>query len=150
MKLKMGKNNGGFSLIEVLAAISIMAIVIGPICAGMVVSARLNARCETLLQEQLAVKSAIETLLAEGVSAEYNEEGELVITNETETLGNVTVEFEPYSFDDEQQPAPTPSECEEQELPIAYNVTATSESGRVVVSTIIRAAPPAEGGDADA
>lgn len=150
MKLKMGKNNGGFSLIEVLAAISIMAIVIGPICAGMVVSARLNARCETLLQEQLAVKSAIETLLAEGVSAEYNEEGELVITNETETLGNVTVEFEPYSFDDEQQPAPTPSEGEEQELPIAYNVTATSESGRVVVSTIIRAAPPAEGGDADA
>lgn len=150
MKLKKGKNNGGFSLIEVLAAISIMAIVIGPICAGMVVSARLNARCETLLQEQLAVKSAVETLLAEGVSAEYDEEGELVITNETEALGNVTVEFEPYSFDDAQQPAPTPSEGEEQELPIAYNVTATSESGRVVVSTIIRAAPPAEGGEADA
>lgn len=140
MKLKKGKNSGGFSLIEVLAAISIMAIVIGPICAGLVVSARLNARCETLLQDQLAVKSAVETLMAEGVQAKYDTENEkLVITNGE--FSGLTLVFAPYveSESETEGEAKKEPEYSETNLPIAYKVTVKSSDDRLVVDTIIRA-----------
>lgn len=147
MKFQKGKNNGGFSLIEVLAAITVMAIVIGPICAGLVVSARLNARCETLLQDQLAVKSAVETLMADGIQATYDEENGLQIVNKIPA--GVEVVCAPYY---EGKTEPTYSA---ENLPYAYNVTVKSTDERVVVTTVIRATDaPAdttpEGGDGGA
>lgn len=151
MKFQKGKNNGGFSLIEVLAAITVMAIVIGPICAGLVVSARLNARCETLLQDQLAVKSAVETLMADGIQATYDAE-----TKDTETKGvkivngsfdGLKVTFSPYNLTEDTNYS--------EKLPYAYDVTVSSADERVVVTTVIRATDaPAdttpEGGDGGA
>lgn len=144
MKFQKGKNNGGFSLIEVLAAITVMAIVIGPICAGLVVSARLNARCETLLQDQLAVKSAVETLMADGIQAKYDEKKGLKIVNGS--FDGLKVTFSPYNLTED----PNYSE----KLPYAYDVTVSSADERVVVTTVIRAtdapAETPEGGDGGA
>jgi prepilin-type N-terminal cleavage/methylation domain-containing protein len=63
----MKKNNGGFSLIEVLVAIVILAAVVIPTCSALVLSHRLNAETDKLMKAQLAVSSAVETLMAEGI-----------------------------------------------------------------------------------
>ena len=94
------KNNAGFSLIEVVVAIAILAIVVIPVCSSMVLSARMNAKAEATLQARVAVSSAVEILMAEGVSAEsanYAEDRfpnvtvQTVLNSETSTSYLVTV-----------------------------------------------------------
>ena len=68
----MKKNNGGFSLIEVLVAIVILAAVVSPTCSALVMSHRLNAETDKLMKAQLAVSSAVETLMAEGIDTANN------------------------------------------------------------------------------
>ena len=63
-----GKNNAGFSMIEVLVAIAILAGIAVPACSSLLLSLRMNARAEALLNARIAVSSAVETLMAEGVS----------------------------------------------------------------------------------
>ncbi|MBQ8800918.1 MAG: type II secretion system protein [Clostridium sp.] len=67
----------GFSLIEVLVAITILGLVVVPIGSSLVLSFRLNARSGDTLQAQLAVSSAVETIMAEGYNpnpdADYEE-----------------------------------------------------------------------------
>ena len=63
------KTNGGFSLMEVVVAMAVLAIVVVPVCSGMILSARMNAKAEATLQARIAVSSAVETLMAEGISA---------------------------------------------------------------------------------
>ena len=62
------KANGGFSLVEVVVAITVLAIVVVPVCSGMILSARMNAKAEATLQARIAVSSAVEILMAEGIS----------------------------------------------------------------------------------
>lgn len=62
------KHNAGFSLIEVLIAIALLGIIVVPTCSSLVMSFRLNAAADSMLQSQLAVSSAVETLMAEGIS----------------------------------------------------------------------------------
>ncbi|MBR2422104.1 MAG: type II secretion system protein [Oscillospiraceae bacterium] len=64
------KNNEGFSLIEILVGMAILALIVLPTCTGMVMSIRLNAKTNQMLQAQLAVSSAVETLMAEGIKAD--------------------------------------------------------------------------------
>lgn len=64
------KNNEGFSLVEILAGMAILALIVLPTCTGMVMSFRLNAKTNQMLQAQLAVSSAVETLMAEGITQE--------------------------------------------------------------------------------
>lgn len=56
----------GFSLVEVLVAITMLGLVVVPIGSSLVLSAQLNARSDDVLQAQLAVSNAVETLMAEG------------------------------------------------------------------------------------
>ncbi len=72
------KHNAGFSLIEVLVAIVILAAIVVPTCSSLVISHRMNAKTEQLMQAQLDVSSAVETLMAEGIKAEENDSGKLV------------------------------------------------------------------------
>ncbi len=65
------KKNGGFSLIEVLLSIVILAAVVIPTCTSMVMSYRLNAKSEQMLQAQLAVSSAVEKLMATGITGDF-------------------------------------------------------------------------------
>ena len=68
------KQNAGFSLVEVLVSIVILALVVVPLCTGLVMSVRMNAKADALLQAQLAVSSEIEKLMATGIDWESLEE----------------------------------------------------------------------------
>ena len=72
------KGSGGFSLIETLVAIAILGMVVVPTCTALVMAIRVNEKTDQLLQAQLAVSSAVETLMAEGISyddGKYSFEG---------------------------------------------------------------------------
>ena len=64
MKLK---NNAGYSLVEVVVAIAILALIIVPVSTGMVTAFKMNAKAEQLMQAELAVSSAVEKLMAKGI-----------------------------------------------------------------------------------
>ena len=61
------RNNGGFSLVEMLVAIVILGLITVPMLSGMVVAMKTIARSEEMMKAQLAVSSAVETLMADGV-----------------------------------------------------------------------------------
>ena len=63
------KHDAGFSLIEVLVASVILAAIVIPTCSSLVLSHKMNAKTEELMQAQLDVSSAVETLMAEGIEA---------------------------------------------------------------------------------
>ena len=54
------KSNGGFSLVEVVVALTILSAMVVPICSTMVLSPRINAKAEAVLQARLAVSSTVE------------------------------------------------------------------------------------------
>lgn len=64
------KRNDGFTLIETLIAIVILGIVVVPTCSSLIMAFRMNAKADQMLRDQLAVSSAVETLMAEGIIAE--------------------------------------------------------------------------------
>lgn len=122
----------GFSLIEVLVSMAILGAVVVPICASLVLSFRINAKTDDMMQAQLAVSSAVETLMAEGIPAGTDSTGDGGDYGRTDdkndrfpdVLIRVTaVESEPY-----------------------YNVVVTDNAELVTVETVIRAV--GEGGGA--
>ena len=120
-----GRNGtAGFSLIEVLAAITILGLLTAPLCGSLVLAARLNARGDALLQARLLVNSAVESLMAGGIEAK--------MTDDTSITG-VTVNAEQPEEMDPGYPA--------------YEVTVTSNAEpEVSVTTWIRPAADTEGG----
>ena len=62
------KQDGGFSLIEVVLAMVILALIVVPTCTSLVLSFRVNAKADAMLQAQLAVSSAVEKLMADGIN----------------------------------------------------------------------------------
>ena len=70
------KQDGGFSLIEVVLAMVILALIVVPTCTSLVLSFRVNAKAEAMLQAQLAVSSAVEQLMASGIQEESIVENE--------------------------------------------------------------------------
>lgn len=66
---KTGKQRtAGFTLVEIVVAIAIMGLVSAPICASLVLAGRINARSQAVMETQLHVRSAVETLMEEGVT----------------------------------------------------------------------------------
>ena len=61
------KHNEGFTLVELLVSIVILAAIVLPTCTSLVLSYRLNAKAREMMQAQLAVSSAVETLMAQGI-----------------------------------------------------------------------------------
>ena len=64
-----GKHNEGFSLVEVLAAITIMSVITTFVCASMVRCSQIDAKADAMLQARIAVSSAVEQLRAVGITA---------------------------------------------------------------------------------
>ena len=117
MKRENKKQTAGFSLIEVVVAIAILGMVTIPLGGGLVLSHRLNARSEQMIQARLDVSNVVEALMAEGIAAEERE-------NYTSRFSGVTVTVN------------DPETGEE-----AYRVTVTSTSvDTVSVVTYIRPA----------
>jgi len=61
------KNNAGYSLVEVVVAMAILALIIVPVSTGMVTAFKMNAKAEQLMQAELAVSRAVEALMARGI-----------------------------------------------------------------------------------
>lgn len=83
--------NGGYSLVEVLVAIALLAIITIPTYTCLVLSVRLNAKTDEMLKAQLAVSSAVETLMAKGINPT---EGTTVAKESLEAMG-VSVDGNP-------------------------------------------------------
>lgn len=80
------KHNEGFSLVEVLVAIVILAAFTIPTCASLVLSYRMNAKANEMLKAQLAVSSAVEQLMATGLTEKFHET--LTLKEDTGDVGN--------------------------------------------------------------
>lgn len=86
---KTGKQRtAGFTLVEIIVAIAIMGLVTAPICASLVLAGRLNARGRAVMEAELNVRSAVETLMEAGVQ------------NPVQTFSNVKVVAEKDNPDD--------------------------------------------------
>lgn len=62
------KNNGGFSLLETVVAMAILAVIVIPVCSSLVLSVRLNEKAGNVLDARLAVSSTVEKLMAQGIT----------------------------------------------------------------------------------
>ena len=60
--------NGGFTLVEVLVAIAILGVVVTSMGGCLVVSQRVNARSQNVIEERAAVTNVVEKLMAEGIN----------------------------------------------------------------------------------
>lgn len=66
----MKKGNAGYSLVEIVIAMALLAIITIPTYTCLNMSVKINAAADQLLKAQLAVSSAVETLMAEGIDPE--------------------------------------------------------------------------------
>lgn len=65
------KHNEGFTLIELLVAMAILAAIVLPTCNSMALGFQLNAKADKMMQARLAVSSAVETLMATGITNDF-------------------------------------------------------------------------------
>ena len=71
---KIGKERtAGFSLLEVVVAIAIIGLISAPICTSLILAGRINAHSQAVMEAHLNVRTAVETLMQDGVTAESNE-----------------------------------------------------------------------------
>lgn len=72
---KIGKERtAGFSLLEVVVAIAIIGLISAPICSSLILAGRINAHSQAVMEAHLNVRTAVETLMKDGMteaSADY-------------------------------------------------------------------------------
>lgn len=120
---KIGKERtAGFSLLEVVVAIAIIGLISAPICSSLILAGRINAHSQAVMEAHLNVRTAVETLMKDGVtekSDEYHKDEFPNVTIKTEE-----VEGKPY-----------------------YRVTVSDKPTKLVtVKTYVRAVLPEGGG----
>lgn len=126
------KHNEGFTLVELLISMVILAAIVLPTCTSLVLSYRMNAKTEKMMQAQLAVSSAVETLMARGITDEFVEK----VSASAEQAGT------------------TEGTCDEfpsikfilADKGDYYDITVMDEEGMVEVKTSIRDKTTSEGG----
>ena len=66
---KIGKERtAGFSLLEVVVAIAIIGLISAPICSSLILAGRINAHSQAVMEAHLNVRTAVDTLLKDGVT----------------------------------------------------------------------------------
>lgn len=71
---KIGKERtAGFSLLEVVVAIAIIGLISAPICTSLILAGRINAHSQAVMEAHLNVRTAVETLMKDGVTAKSDE-----------------------------------------------------------------------------
>ena len=132
------KHDQGFSLIEVLVAIVILAAFVVPTCSALVLSARMNAKAQALMQAQLDVSSAVETLMARGVDESFrNSLTEEIDPEKFPDLDTVYYGFHPSSHEDFLR-YKVFWHIEPSGDNLWYQVAAVSSDGLVKVETTVR------------
>lgn len=89
---KIGKERtAGFSLLEVVVAIAIIGLISAPICSSLILAGRINAHSQVVMEAHLNVRTAVETLMKDGVteaSADYRAGAFPNVTVKTEKDGD--------------------------------------------------------------
>lgn len=68
---KIGKERtAGFSLLEVVVAIAIIGLISAPICSSLILAGRINAHSQAVMEAHLNVRTAVETLMKDGMTEE--------------------------------------------------------------------------------
>lgn len=81
---KIGKERtAGFSLLEVVVAIAIIGLISAPICSSLILAGRINAHSQAVMEAHLNVRTAVETLMKDGVTAESDKYRERDFSNVT-------------------------------------------------------------------
>lgn len=81
---KIGKERtAGFSLLEVVVAIAIIGLISAPICSSLILAGRINAHSQVVMEAHLNVRTAVETLMKDGVTEENNKYRERDFPNVT-------------------------------------------------------------------
>ena len=130
------KNEAGFSLIEVLVSITILAAVVLPTCSALVLGIQLNDKTDALMRAQLSVSSAVETLMARGNPAgtpATGDDGDYGNNGTTDLFPDVKIKV-------------TPDNAANPEAASYYNVEVTSNDALVQVTTSVAASHGQEGG----
>lgn len=66
---KIGKERtAGFSLLEVAVAIAIIGLISAPICSSLILAGRINAHSQAVMEAHLNVRTAVETLMKDGIT----------------------------------------------------------------------------------
>ena len=115
-----------------VVAIAVLAIVVVPVCGGMILSARMNAKAEATLQARIAVSSAVETLMAEGITQAHKNYHQLMGDSFPKDV--IVTTANPDATDTEET-----EEYAEEEPVFYYVVTVSDKNGLVSVTTKIRA-----------
>lgn len=79
------RGTAGFSLIEIIVAIAVLGLVTVPACGGLVMAHQINAKSAALMEDQLTVTRALETLMESGIGESGNPD--------KDALGVDTVEY---------------------------------------------------------
>ena len=67
---KIGKERtAGCTLLEVVVAIAILGLVSAPICSSLILAGRINAHSQVVMEAHLNVRTAVEILMQDGVTA---------------------------------------------------------------------------------
>ena len=154
------KNNGGFSLVEVLLAMMILAAIVIPVCSGILLSVRMDTRANDVLQARVAVSSAVETLMAQGIThpskhydvvrnEETGENEDLFPDVEIKTALTLEELQQKETGTQEtgtQETGTQETDAEEAEAPAYYFVKVTDSKQLVTVITKIRAVKDNQGG----
>ena len=117
------ERTAGFSLLEVVVAIAIIGLISAPICTSLILAGRINAHSQAVMEAHLNVRTAVETLMKDGVTAASD-------NYRADAFPNVTV----ITVKDGENPY--------------YHVTVTDKHAQplVTVETFVRAVLPEGGG----
>ena len=120
---KIGKERtAGFSLLEVVVAIAIIGLISAPICTSLILAGRINAHSQAVMEAHLNVRTAVETLMQDGVTVESGEYRKNEFPHVT--IATKKVDGKPY-----------------------YHVTVSDKRTKLVtVDTYVRAVSPEGGG----
>lgn len=127
------KNEAGFSLIEVLVSITILAAVVLPTCSALVLGIQLNDKTDALMRAQLSVSSAVETLMAEGIPAGTADTEDYGVDGEYDRFPDVKIKV-------------TSGNAANPATASYYNIEVTSNDALVKVATSVAASHGQEGG----
>lgn len=88
---KIGKERtAGFSLLEVVVAIAIIGLISAPICSSLILAGRINAHSQAVMEAHLNVRTAVETLMKDGVTMK----GRVMTKPSADDFPNVKIEPE--------------------------------------------------------